>query len=242
VFALLIFLLNCWFAAASSGDFKFVWRADGSPGTSVLDLSTRESVRISPKVRLEVLRFQRPLWATLMELQNQNGAVICDCGIFVQLVARLEAEENPSGVLIAPEGNPAQYIACACDRDLAYLRPSHVDTFLGLQKSSFAGKGYWLLPTKDGRYLSILGEDPVEGTAAEWQKWSREMLLTEYIERLSCSENLVRGTEAWVELKYVELQFRAGALDSWTITPIPQDLVPKGQRRAVRRIFTRVGK
>jgi hypothetical protein len=228
--------MNVCFASVPQGEFKFMWREGPQSQPELLDRAQPESVRVSPKVALEVLRFGKPLRVMLEELQEESGAVICDCGLFVQIMARLEAEEDPSGVLLSTKNNPSQYIACACQRDFAYLRPSHVDTFLVLQESSFAGKGYWLLPLNGDRYLGILRDGPVEGSASDWRKWARKELLTEYTEK-SCAENLVPGSRTWTELEYVRLQRQEGTLDSWTITPVPQTLVPKRERAAVRALF-----
>jgi hypothetical protein len=168
------------------------------------------SFRVPPDSRGELVVLEEGLDGKMAEVQDRLGYIPCDCGLFVQMAAAALNHFYPRFVL-PPESNPADVIACACGRDLAYVRLRNTSAHLAIQNTSYLAKGNWLIPVGRKKFLGILDEGLVLGSPQEWRAWARRELRQEHTLK-SCDDSF--------ESKYVQILIENGEANRWILEPI----------------------
>jgi hypothetical protein len=173
---------------------------------------------------------------SLLETMSMMKRIPCDCGLFVQLASRVLDDRNDN-VLVLNDRSPADIVACACGRDLGYLRLISVSAHLNLQNTSLAGKGHWLIPLGSHKYLGILPEGIFNGNRKQWSEKAKQLLLSELHERESCGDLLRENTERWTEAKYLRILLHRGHLNRWTIDRLPAEAFTPERAAALRKMI-----
>ena len=162
----------------------------------------------------------------------------CDCGLFAQISAILNREDqlNPS-TLLFPGDNRAEWIACACDHDFAYMHLTNESHHLALQNSSYINKGQWLVPLGNARFKGLRSAGPSTEPMGQWIKKAESGLLKEHEEKQKCLEDLDPASAELFEIRYVDAIHNMGETKRWKITPIRRADIPAKQRAALRKLL-----
>lgn len=204
----------------------------------VLQHVTMETKKLSDDLKVKILRLPQPLRQTLQSIQNKHGSVACDCGLFAQITAVLERpDRSDPDTLLFTGDTPAEWIACACDQDFAYMHLTNESHHLALQNTSYINKGQWLLPRGNARFLGLRRSGPSTEPMGQWIKRAEGNLLNEHAEKQRCQSELDPSSDEWMEIQYVEVIRNMGETKRWKITPIRQSDVPVEQRALLRSLL-----
>lgn len=228
---LLLFFVVVSVHASALEDYAFVFDT-----TEVKDAIYKNCRNIKfdipPESSAEIVLLPR----SLLETMSTMKPIPCDCGLFVQLASRVLDDRNDN-VLILNDRSPADIVACACGRDLAYLRLKSVSAHLNLQSTSLIGKGHWLIPLPGRRYLGILPEGIFNGTKKQWIEKAKQLLLSELHKRESCENLLHESTARWAEAEYLRILLKHGELNQWTIDRLPAKAFNPERANALRKVI-----
>ncbi len=218
---------------------KFTAQYRGVSPRLILEDSEPVEFKIPPDSVGTALILPKSLTERMQELQSRNGAVVCDCSLFVQLASNvLRSRENSRpGVILPADQNPADIIACACGRDLAYIGLKNLKAHIKLQQTTFSAKGHWLIPIGRGKLLGILGDGPVIGSLEDWKAWMEDGLNEEFEAKLSCEGALDKKSLQWAEIQLVHKLQDEGELHRWTLHTFPKNAASRPRAAAVRRFL-----
>lgn len=129
----------------------------------------------------KLLIYKRPLIDVLKEIQDQQGSVVVDCSVFVQIAALLlnNRGQGPSFFLFPPGQGVLPLFAMLFEMDFGYVRPENLEAAESLQNTSFLNKGQWVLKVGTDKYMGLVGSGVVVLTEHEWSQRMLADLLKE---------------------------------------------------------------
>lgn len=232
-----LFLFIGWFSHAQPPSTQFDLAPAEKEG-HLLHHVHMETERLGDGADVKVLRLPQPLRETLKLIEERYGAVACDCGLYAQISVILddELELNPS-TLLFPGDNPAEWIACACDQDFAYMHLTNESHHLALQNTGYINKGQWLVPAGPARFRGLRFSGPSTEPMGQWIKKAEGDLLHEHEEKMRCQRSLDPKSFEWTAIQYVELIRTIGETQRWKITPIRKSTIPEERRALLRELI-----